>query len=405
MKRIRNILLFIITILLLLSYVITEPCNAIPFSDCPNFYSQSKVDQYSEAEPEITQLIQLKIDSLVNKSIDENDFLGVSVGVYKKDIGKIVSHAGLRSKLKPKRITDNTLFRIASITKPMTAAAILALKKDSIFKIEDSINDHLEHLSIDPRITIEQLLNHTSGLPHYQSNLKSLSFKNYDSLIEASKAVEGLELISIPGSEYHYSGYGYLLLGALIERKTNLSYAEFMKANFWDSLNMIYTGINSNEYTEESNLYLKYKNTFVKSPKDNLSSKLSGGGVLSTSKDMLQFSTSILTGRILDSLRIEEIFNKRNNSGNSDYIFGWHSDSTEYGRILYHGGALSGSSSYLRIYLDQGLAIVCLSNSAFSNQEVRYLSRNISKLLLDRDGIKTNINQITNEPDQIEDWW
>lgn len=385
--------------------MIADPCNYIPFYSCPKFYSKSKHIQMNRSKHEISKLLKLKVDSLVNKSLDEKDFLGVSVGIYKTGIGGFVHHAGIKNKLSLEEINDHTLFRIASITKPMTAAAILDLQKKSDYALTDPINDHLDYLTIDPRITIQHLLNHTSGLPHYTSNIKSLNFRQYNSLISASKNIEDIKLISEPGEAYYYSAYGYLLLGALIEKKSNLSYTEYMQINLWNDLGMNHTGTAPSQSMTEVKPYLKYKNSFIRSIKDNLSNKLSGGGVLSTSYDMLKFSKSILNGESLDSLTINKIFNDRDRHGNSDYVNGWHTDSTEAGKVLYHGGALSGTSSYIRIYLDQNLAITCLSNSSFSNEEVRYLTKNISQLFLDDNGVEININAINNRPNHIENWW
>lgn len=405
MKRFRKTIIVIFAPLLLLAFWISQPCNFNPFTSCPTSYSKSKITEQILENRVDNDILLSKIDSLVDKSIDEKDFLGMSLGVYIDGIGAITTNAGLSDKLFATATNDSTLFRIASLTKSMTAAAILRLSQDSIINLDDMINEHLPDLSFKHNISIEQLLNHTSGLPHYESNIKSMRFTGTASLLEASKTVSKLALLRKPGDGYSYSGYGYLLLGALIEQKSKMSYADYMKEHMWDKLKMNQTHAPNHSLPNESELFLRYKKMFLKSPPDNLSFKLAGGGVLSTSDDMIKYCRAILNYEVLDSMAINQVFEKREIEGNSDYVFGWHTDSTHHGRILYHGGALSGASSYIRIYLDKGIAIVCLSNSAFSNEETRYLSRNISKLLLSPNGIKTNIRSITNEPSQIEDWW
>lgn len=111
------------------------------------------------------------------------------------------------------------LGRIASITKPMTAIAIMQRYERGMIDLDKPIQTYIKEFprKVKGDITIRLLLKHTSGIAHYSSKWDALSFTHYPTLANALDAFKDRELDFEPGTQYRYSSYGYTVLGAIIE--------------------------------------------------------------------------------------------------------------------------------------------------------------------------------------------
>src|SRR5690606_14760285 len=189
------------------------------------------------------------------------------------------------------------LGRIASITKPMTDIAIMQLYEKGMLDLDKPIQTYLKEFPKKAKgdITIRHLLKHTSGISHYSSKWDAMSFTHYPTLVAALDAFKEKELEFEPGTQYVYSSYGYTVLGAIIEKVSQMSYGEYMRKNIWDKAGMLNTSLDENKtYESKSRLYLKVKSTYIKSPTTDLSIIYPAGGVQSTAKDLLKFGKAVL---------------------------------------------------------------------------------------------------------------
>ncbi len=187
-----------------------------------------------------------------------------------------------------------------------------------------------------------------------------------------------------PGQAYLYTTYDYSLLGAIIESVSGGSFETYMRENIWTPLDMANTSFERKDMdrSNKADLYLKLGLHFIKSPRTNLFVKYAGGGIQSTASDLLKFGQAILDNTLIDSatldLMIDERYNKKENGL---YVFGWHMrKDRRAGRILEHGGSQSGCSSFLRIYLDQKVVSVVLTNSFNSDNEVYLLAKELAEI-------------------------
>ncbi|HVM98567.1 MAG TPA: serine hydrolase domain-containing protein [Caulobacteraceae bacterium] len=141
-------------------------------------------------------------------------------------------------------IDADTVFRIGSITKQFTAAAILKLSEAGALDIDDPIERHLTNYPVgDRRITIRHLLNHTSGIKSYPGLPEfwaSLSNKDLP-LPDMIDVFKDLPLDFEPGEKFQYNNSGYLLLGAIIERASGKDYAAFLRESFFAPLGLTST--------------------------------------------------------------------------------------------------------------------------------------------------------------------
>jgi|TARA_B110000037_G_scaffold207164_1_gene253851 CubicO group peptidase (beta-lactamase class C family) len=381
----RKIILGII--LLLLSYIFYwtfDPYSLNPFSDKPVSLSQSE----NNLNCGKLNGFGFKADSIINSAIEKNDFLGISTGVYSENCGNWLSTAGFLNKRNQEKPNQFSKFRIASISKPMTAIAIFQLYEKRAIDLDIPIQNYLPEFPKKEKgdITIRQLLNHTSGISNYKSDLESVHFTHYANCIKALDEFKDRKLDFEPGSTFIYTSYGYTLLGAIIEKVTGHTYQNYMRKNIWEPLKMTHTDIENSDldYKNKADVYIKLGNTFYRSPQNDLSHTYAGGGIQSTAEDMLKFGKSILNYQLI-SPKTTELMILLNNPNNKEreYTNGWFSWITpKYGKIIEHNGKQVGCSSFFRIFFDEKIVVVALANNTNSREEVRNLSIELSYLLL-----------------------
>jgi len=384
--RKRKIILGII--LLLISYIFYwtfEPFSLNPFSGKPISLSKSE----NNLSCNELKLFTIKADSTINSAINKNDFLGITTGVYSENCGNWLSSAGFLNKRNQDKPNQFSQFRIASISKTMTAVAIFQLYENGIIDLDIPIQNYLPEFPKKEKgdITIRQLLNHTSGISYYKSDFESVHFTHYTNSIKALEKFKDRELEFEPGSSFLYSSYGYTVLGAIIEKTTGKLYEDYMKENIWNPTKMTHTNIEDNDlnYENKAGVYIKFGNTFYRSPLNDLSHTYSGGGIQSTAEDMLKFGKAILNYQLINP-KTTELMIQLNNPNNKEreYTNGWFSWITpEYGKVIEHNGKQVGCSSFFRIFFDEKVVVVTLANNMNSREEVRNLSIELSYLLLE----------------------
>ena len=391
MKK-RRILLLIVLILTVGVTWIIEPLSFNPFRQVEIPKAKSEINfKCEESYFVLNNELESKANDIINKHMASNNFLGVTAGLYIENCVTCLSGAGFTDKSEQKRTNSNMLGRIASITKPMTAIAIMQLYEKGMLDLDTPIQTYIKEFpkKIKGDITIRHLLKHTSGISPYSSKWEALSFTHYTSLVDALDAFKDNELAFEPGTQFLYSSYGYTVLGAIIEKVTQMSYGEYMKKNIWELAGMSNTSLEEDgrDNKNKSKLYIKVSATFIKSPKTDLSIIYPAGGVQSTVKDLLKFGEAVLNHRLIDSATLQMMINATDELapaiGDDPYGFGWAVyDDPKYGRIIQHSGQQPGTSSFFSIFLDHKIVSVVLSNSFGTRQNAFYLSRDIAHLAL-----------------------
>jgi CubicO group peptidase (beta-lactamase class C family) len=167
------------------------------------------------------------------------DFLGVSAGVVGETCEGMSFSAGIRDKRNLTPFLPDTVNRIASITKPMTAIAIMQLYEKGVLDIDAPIQTYMPDFSVKgQKMTIRHILRHESGMSHYTSKLDAMSFERYESLTSAVDFIARRELLSNPGNQYHYSSFGYTVLGRIIEIVSGQHFEDYLSKHIWQVANM-----------------------------------------------------------------------------------------------------------------------------------------------------------------------
>ena len=258
----------------------------------------------------------------------------------------------------------DTIFRIGSVTKPVTAAVVLQLHDDGVLSIAEHISEHVRDLpSSWAAITIHQLLTHTSGIPSYTHLPDYRAFANLPSTPETIlERVKGLHLQFRPGERFAYSNSGYVLLGLLLERLSGKSYTALLQETIFDVLGLADTGIDlpAAMLPRLAKGYESEGGELVMAPYTDMSVAHAAGALYSTVEDLRRFAVGLFNGRLLS----DETLRTMLTPGGGHYACGWFISENNQYRMAWHNGGIGGFSSHLAVIPDARLTVVVLSNHA-----------------------------------------
>jgi len=382
---IRAILVIVIILLATLLWIV-EPISYNPFHHVTNVKVESSLNNSCTHNKNLKK----SADHQINQYLQSGSFLGLGFGFSTSNCGTYIASVGLRDKGNQLEVNATTVFRIASITKPMTAVAIMQLYERGLVDLDMPIQTYLPELTqlSTTVMTIRQLLSHTSGMPHYASKLDAMSFSHHPTLTNAADSIlEKVELAK-PNIHFVYSSFGYTLLGAIIERVSNQTFEEYMAANIWQVAGMLHTSVeHDQQLSGKSKLYLKVGGTYIKSPQTDLSTIYSAGGVQSTVQDILLFGQAIIDNKLITNASLELMtdvtYTLSPNAGDDPYGLGWYVyNDPATGKRIAHGGSQPGAGAYFEVYLDKKLVTVALSNAFGTRGNTYTLSKDIANMLL-----------------------
>jgi len=266
-----------------------------------------------------------------------------------------------------KNNTDNsltTVFPIGSVTKSITAAAIMQLEERGLLKTNDPISKYLDGHPRADEITIHQLLNHTAGIEREVNFLHSRHVSMEDNL----NYINSRPLLFNPGEDHTYSNAGYVLLAAIIEKVTGETYNNYIAKNIFAPLKMNSSrGGTDASYAEDQ--AIGYEITTSR-PRPlsifNFSCITGCGNIYSTIEDVYKYSRGLAGGKIITPESFGKITSPQ--WGNSDYGYGygWQIN-RRYGREkISHGGCIGGGgyNSLVIKYPDDDYLLIFLTNNA-----------------------------------------
>lgn len=266
--------------------------------------------------------------------------------------------------------SEKTVYRIASITKQITAAAILQLIEKKKLKLDDTLKMFIPDYPNGEKITIHHLLTHTSGIPNFDLGADFYPVYHAESFDEALIELFKHEpLMFEPGSHYAYSVSGYFLLSYIIKKLTNLSYEAYLKSEIFMPLGMDHSGFDHWRPVIENRAknYDKIDNRIVHADFIDMRIAGGGGGLISNTKDLYLFQTGLMNHQILSKESVELMFSSQAPIIEStDYGYGVFLAKDEIGGVMrrknYHTGGGPGVRSVLIDYPDDGIKVIMISN-------------------------------------------
>jgi D-alanyl-D-alanine carboxypeptidase len=261
--------------------------------------------------------------------------------------------------------TPATRFRIGSMNKMFTAVATLQLVEAHKLALDDPIGEHLSgypNKEVAARVTVRHLLTHTGGTgdifgPEFDQHRRQLR-EHRDYL----KLYGSRGLTQEPGSRFEYSNYGYLLLGALIEHVSGMSYYDYVDQHVFRPAGMRSTGSlpEAVDVPDRAVGYLRLSPTSAWEPNTYTLPwrGTAAGGGYSTVGDLLRFAQALGSGRLISKATLAEATRPHQ----QQYGYGFDVQGQGLLRSYGHGGGAPGMNGELRVFPELGYVVVSLSN-------------------------------------------
>lgn len=311
-----------------------------------------------------TQAIGARIETLRQ----EGHFPGLAVAVMRDGEPVYVDTQGMADLAHQVPVSERTVFETASLTKQMTALAVMTLVERGRLSLDDNLVEWVENAPPAwAEITIDQLLSHTAGLEHHfeqtVNGVHLLEYSRGDMLASAMS----MPMVAKPGTDWNYSDLGYFLLGVVIEAVTGQEYAEFMQSTFFRPLGMEQTHLLDQRriVPHLAQGYAWQDGSLQRNRRVWHFPLTSHFGVMSSLHDMSLWEAElsdpqvVLPGALKATWDIQRAFHTGDSCDTWGYARGWQAAVVDGRRILSHGG-YSGTA-YIRA-VESGLSVIVLTN-------------------------------------------
>lgn len=263
-------------------------------------------------------------------------------------------------------VWEETKFRIGSVSKPLTAAALGLLFERGRLDLDAPVRRYVPAFPEKRwEITTRQLAGHLAGVRHYVGE-EFLSAKRYKSVGEGLEIFAEDSLLFEPGTLYSYSSYGWNLISAVIEGAADAEYLTYMRENVFEPLGLEHTVADHTDsiIPQRTRFYVRASDgRILNAPYVDNSYKWAGGGFLSTPSDLVRFAFAHIEPGFLSSETVDTLWTSQRTADGEEtgYGIGWSVREDSAGqRQVAHGGGSVGGTTLLILYPERraGLAIV-----------------------------------------------
>jgi len=314
---------------------------------------------------------------------------GTSIIVTKDQQVLYTNSFGLSEVSMNKKIQASDLFRIGSVTKQFTAAAILNLAHNKVISLDDPLDKYFAYDSNNKEISIRQLLQHTSGLGNQSDlpgfNPDSIKTANYPENVVNQILQSSLKFPA--GSNYSYSNLGYILLGQIIEKAAKMPFESYLDEVFFQPLNMNNTGF---EYRDPSKTpmskgYSLVAGKHAETKAFKMKIAYSAGGMVSTTNDLAKWNSAIMSGQVLPlayvkQLQTSSLLPSKKPTG---YSLGWQIGNIQGLKTVKHDGIVNGFTS-MTIYVPETKLFVAVLSNCDCFRDIEQPASKIAALFMER---------------------
>ncbi len=326
------------------------------------------------AAPPSPPELEAKVDAIAEQYLSRPGAAGLSIGIARG--GKVIVAGGYGfAELEFDIPADkHTMFRIGSVTKQFTAAAIMKLVEQGQLSLDDNLNKFLpDYPTQGHTVTIRHLLNHTSGIKSYTdlddewTKLWPLELSHEELLA----LVKDKPFDFNPGEQWHYNNTAYYMLGMIIENISGKSYALHMQDEFFGPLKLDRTryDVSRDLIKNRAQGYSYRRGVLANDVPLGMSQPGAAGALLSTGEELVEWSMALASGRVVtpESFAMMTTPVVLPDGRSTEYGFGMAIDTFEDRRRIQHGGGIHGFNSMLLWLPDDDLHIAVISNGEAIN--------------------------------------
>ena len=341
--------------------------------------AEASMEPAPQPVPELS--LAQRLDAVATRSFESNLHTGMAVVVMQH--GEIVfngnyGHAILASHAP---VTAETVFRIGSVTKSFTAAAVLKLEEQGKLRLDDPVRKYVPQLNTHKKkITLRHLLTHTSGIANYTEvpEIVSKLGKPF-SRKEMVKKLDALPLDFEPGSKYKYSNSGYYLLGLVIEKAARKSYEDAVREMLLEPAALTHTGYCPQEMNRVGDAlgYTVSALGIAKAESIDISHPYAAGALCSSAPDLARWMNSLMTQQIVTPAQWQAMSTNATPADGPPYAMGLISDDFYGHRRVHHDGQIPGFAANMLSFPDDSVVIVVLAN--FDRSFIQEVSQGLAE--------------------------
>jgi len=264
--------------------------------------------------------------------------------------------------------SNDTRYHIASISKTFTAMAILQLQERGLLSVSDPVSRFVPDFPNGDRITLDNLLTHTSGIPDIND------LPDYDTFARSPHTLEqlvakfaGLPLDFQPGTDQQYSNSNYNLLALILEKVSGESYEDYLRKHIFEPAGMHNTGADLDATRVVPSLASGYYPAgiagYERAPYLDWSNKTGNGNLYSTVDDLLRFDRALNTDALLKSATRQKYLVEREGPLGEGNLYGWYLWKRMGHRLMAGKGHGAGFTAELDRYPDDDVTVILLTNS------------------------------------------
>jgi len=339
----------------------------------------------------LSQEKRLEIEKAVSSFMSANSVPGIGAAVVLEGEPVWSAGFGMADLEDFAPVTSSTLFRLGSISKPITATVILQLWERGKLDLDAPVQKYCPAFpQKEWPITARELLAHLGGIRHYnpdgKGDIPEDSARHFASMEESLQIFAADPLVAKPGTKFNYSTYGYTLIGCVLEGAASQKYVDYVSENVFKPAGMMQTQADDffAVIPHRTRWYHKDKTGLVHNAGVLDSSyKIPGGGLISSANDMAHFEAAILADKLVQRATRELMWTipKPIDGKPSRYALGWFVAEKFGLRTAGHTGGQQGTDTAFLIAPDRHAGVVVLAN--MDNVNTNLLADEILKIVLD----------------------
>jgi len=334
---------------------------------------------------------RLQIETAVSRFMSANSVPGIGAAVVLEGEPIWSAGFGMADLEDSAPATSSTLFRLGSISKSITATAILQLWERGKLDLDAPVEKYCP--AFPPKqwpITSRELLGHLGGIRHYRpdgkGDIPEDSARHFSTMEESLQVFAADPLVTKPGTKFNYSTYGYTLLGCVLEGAASQKYVDYVRENIFKPAGMTETQADDffSVIPHRTRWYHQDKSGFVRNAGVLDSSyKIPGGGLISSADDMARFETAILADKLLARATRDLMWTslKTTDGKLTGYALGWGISDKMGVHLVAHTGGQQGTSTAFGLVPERRAGVAVLAN--MDNLDANQLAGEILKIVLD----------------------
>jgi D-alanyl-D-alanine carboxypeptidase len=355
-----------------------------------------------------TASLAAAIDKAAAAAVASGESPGLQVAVFKNGAPLLVKSYGKASLELNVPVTNDSVFRVGSVTKQFTAVALLLLAEEGKLSVDDKLSKYYPDIPRAGEITLAQLLHHTSGLHNYTDDASIVN----DGMVHNTTDSWAAHIAKMPktsdfdpGTSWYYSNSGYFLLGGIVEKVSGQPLAVVLKTRLFTPLGMTHTALDDETEVvpgRAAGYAAEGKGKFTNASFTSMTVPGGAGALRSTASDLAKWDAALFGGKVVKPATLTAMttpgkLNDGSNSGAAiDKMYKSHglpSTGAEYGYALEmltvdghpkieHGGGIPGFNASNAVFPKDNVSVTVLSNTIGKDVGADTVAKKIERIAL-----------------------